>query len=56
MFLCKTSYNELHDSTTMFFQPEERVTLFGGDSFHMKLLEFIVEFSEEKSKGHYQIK
>jgi len=34
----------------MFLQPDEQVTLFGGDFFHMKLLEFIIEFSEKKKQ------
>jgi hypothetical protein len=38
----------------MFLKPDEQVTLFGGDFFHMKshmkLLEFIIEFSEKKKQ------
>lgn len=47
-------HNELHNSTTMFLQPDEQVTLFGRDffhmKFHMKLLKFIIEFSEKKKQ------
>jgi hypothetical protein len=38
----------------MFLQPDEQITLFGGDFFHMqshmKLLEVIIEFSEKKKQ------